>query len=186
MYGTLVSTLGGSLETPPDAAPEAFSTGDFYGNFFQVIVVLAVVIGLIVVLIRFLAARNKRWTGGRSLHVHAGVPLGQNKSMQVVEIGDAVYIVGVGEDITLLDKIDDPERAEALLASLEARPAPAAGTAVAALAGLIRSWRNRGRPEPEQPEWQSNEAFKDLLNQKLKSVSTRKDAMKEWMEEEDR
>ncbi|HZG77480.1 MAG TPA: flagellar biosynthetic protein FliO [Paenibacillus sp.] len=186
MYGTLINTLGSSLDAPPATAPEGFTTGDFYGNFFQVIVVLAVVIGLIVVLIRFLAARNKRWTGDRSVQVHAGVPLGQNKSMQVVEIGDAVYIVGVGNDITLIDKIDDPQRVEALVASLEAKSAPAAGTAVAALAGLIQGWRNRRRPEPEQPEWQSNEAFKDLLNQKLKGVSTRKDALKEWMEEDDR
>ncbi|WP_309121278.1 flagellar biosynthetic protein FliO [Paenibacillus sp.] len=186
MYGTLINTLGNSLDAPPGTSPEGFTTGDFYGNFFQVIVVLAVVIGLIVVLIRFLAARNKRWSGDRSLQVHAGVPLGQNKSMQVVEIGDAVYIVGVGDDITLLDKIDDPDRVEAFLASLEARPTPVAGTAVAALAGIVQGWRSRRRAAPEQPEWQSNEAFKDLLSQKLKGVSARKDAMKEWMEEEDR
>ncbi|TLS49836.1 hypothetical protein FE782_22805 [Paenibacillus antri] len=186
MYGTLIGTFGGSSDAPSVTAPADFSTGDFYGNFFQVIVVLAVVIGLIVVLIRFLAARNKRWSGDRSLQVHAGVPLGQNKSMQVVEIGDAVYIVGVGDNITLLDKIDDPERAEALLASLEAKPIPAAGTAVAALAGMIQGWRNRRRADPEPPEWQSNEAFKDLLSQKLKGVSARKDAMKDWMGEEDR
>jgi len=186
MYGALVSTFGSSLDAPSASAPADFSTGDFYGNFIQVIVVLAVVIGLIVVLIRFLAARNKRWSGERSLQVHAGVPLGQNKSMQVVEIGDAVYIVGVGEDITLLDKIDDPERVEALIASLEAKPLPAAGTAVAALAGWIRGWRNRGRTDEEEPDWQSGEAFRDLLSRKLKGVSARKDAMKEWMEEDNR
>ncbi|HZG57878.1 flagellar biosynthetic protein FliO [Paenibacillus sp.] len=183
----LINTFGNSLDAPSASAPADFSTGDFYGNFIQVIVVLVIVIGLIVVLIRFLASRTKRWSGERALQVHAGVPLGQNKSLQVIEIGDAVYIVGVGEDITLLDKIDDPERVEALIASLEAKPAPAAGTAVAAVASVIRALRNRSKPSAEvEPQWQSTEAFRDLLSQKLKTGGARKEAMKTWMEEEER
>src|SRR5690606_36997161 len=109
MYATLASTFGSSLDETSGASVPDFSAGDFYSNFIWVIVVLVVLIGLIVVLIRFLAARNKLWSGGGSLQVHAGLPLGQNKSMQVVEIGDTVYVIGVGENITLLDKVDAPE-----------------------------------------------------------------------------
>jgi flagellar protein FliO/FliZ len=177
----MVSTFGSSLDAPSDSLPPDI---DLAGTFIKVIVTLAVIVGLIVLLIRFLAAKNKRWSGERSLHVHAGVTLGQNKSLQVVEIGDAVYIVGVGEDITLLDKIDDPERAEALLSSLELKPSAAAGTAVAAMAQLLGRFR---KPKPEEPaveSWQSNEAFRDLLSQKLKGIGNRKETMKAWMEED--
>ena len=183
MYAYLVATFGESIATPDASPPSDFSTGELYGSMVQVLVVLAVIVGLIVVLIRFLAGRNKRWSGKRSLLVHAGIPLGQNKSLQVVEIGDAVYVVGVGENITLLDKIDDPEKAEALLSALEPSPAPNAGSAVAAVAQWIA--RRRKQEAPEEAEWQSNEAFRDLLSQKLKGIQ-RKEAMKDWLEEEDR
>jgi len=183
MYAFLVATFGDSIQTPDAAPPSDFSTGEFYGSMIQVVVVLAVVVGLIVVLIRFLAGRNKRWSGKRSLLVHAGVPLGPNKSLQIVEIGDAVYVVGVGENVTLLDKIDDPEKTEALLAALDPSPAPTAGGAITALTQWIAS--RRKRPPSEETEWQANEAFRDLLSQKLKGIQ-RKEAMKEWMEEEER
>lgn len=180
----VAGTFGGGGEAPTPA--DAFTAGDFYGNFLQVIVVLAVIVGLIVVLIRFLAQRSKRWSGERSLQVHAGVPLGQNKSMQVVEIGSAVYIVGVGDDVTLLDKIDDPDRAAALIAALEAKPASAAQGA-ASVVSFIRGLRRGGQP-PEEQEWQSNqEAFRELLAQKLNRNGAKKDAAsRSWSEDEER
>ena len=45
--------------------------------------------------------------------------LGQNKSLQVVELSGRVYIVGVGDNITLLDKIDEPEEALAVMDAIE-------------------------------------------------------------------
>ena len=53
--------------------------------------------------------RNRGWGTNRALRSLGGIPLGQNKSLQVVELSGRVYVVGVGDSITLLDKIDDPE-----------------------------------------------------------------------------
>jgi len=179
-----MTAFGGTIDSPSASPPAEFSTGDFYGNFIQVIVVLAVVIGLIVLTIRFLATRNKRWSGDRSLRVHAGLALGQNKSLQIIEIGDAVYIVGVGDNISVLDKIEDQERIDALISSLETKPSASAGAVVSAVAKTLARVRNRGRGAPEAESWETNEAFRDLLNQKLKGIGSRKDRLKDWMEED--
>ena len=56
-----------------------------------------------------LSQRNRGWGTNRALRSLGGIPLGQNKSLQVVELSGRVYIVGVGDNITLLDKIDEPE-----------------------------------------------------------------------------
>lgn len=176
-------TAANELPMTGSESPEIMP-GDFYGNFIQVVVVLAVIIGLIVLLIRFLAAKNKQWSGNRSLRVHAGVALGQHKSMQIVEIGGTLYIVGIGEDITLLDKIDDEARVADLLASLEARPAPSMGTAAEALGQWLRSKRRREEPETETDQTLATEAFQELLNDKLKGLGSRKETLKAWMEEE--
>lgn len=184
MYRYLVGTFGSPLDAPNDAAPPSIPQMDYTGNIVTVIVTLAAIVGIIVLLIRFLAVKNKGWSGGRSLRVHAGVALGQHKSLQIIEIGDAVYIVGVGEDITLLDKIDDPEQAEALLASLESRPGVQAGSAMAALTGLFDRIRQRNRPVEEPESWQTNEAFRDLLSQKLSGIGSRKETMRSYMDDD--
>lgn len=187
MYLLLANTFGNDIDAPLDPITPGFSTGDFYSSLIQVIVVLAIIIGIIIVLIRYLAMKSKRWSGERSLRIYAGVALGQNKSLQIIEIGNAVYIVGVGDTITLLDKIDDPVRAGELLSSLVARSAPsAAGTAAAALSQWTAKWRSRRKPPNEDDELHNNEAFRELLEKKLKGVSSRKDAVKSWTEEDER
>ena len=44
---------------------------------------------------------------GRSIRTLGAVGMGPNKSLQLVEIG-AIYVIGVGEDVRLVDKISDP------------------------------------------------------------------------------
>jgi flagellar protein FliO/FliZ len=74
----------------------------------QVIFFLILIIGLFFVIIKFIAKKNK-YLFGRSLRSLGGVPLGQNKSLQVIEIGRSLYIVGVGDNVQLIEKIDDAE-----------------------------------------------------------------------------
>ena len=163
-------------------APELLP-GNFYGSFLQVIIALAVIVGLIVLVIRFLAVKNKQWTGNRALQVHAGIALGQHKSLQIVEIGGTLYIVGVGESISLIDKIDDEERAAALLSLLAAKPAPGFGSASELLGKWLRG-RRKAEPTVETKPTDTNEAFRALLQEKLQSLGNRKDTLKAWMEEE--
>src|SRR5690625_7175869 len=53
--------------------------------------------------------RRKNHTLQRSQVIQnlGGLPLGHNKSIQLVRIGEEVYIIGVGEQINKIDKITD-------------------------------------------------------------------------------
>ena len=74
----------------------------------------ALVIVLIVLFARFLAKR-RQWWGEHALFQNlGGAPLGANKSVQLVKLGDKIYVLGVGEEITLLDIIDDPDEVRRL------------------------------------------------------------------------
>jgi flagellar protein FliO/FliZ len=75
----------------------------------KVCFVLVFVILLFYLIIRVLAKRNQMIGSRQSIRSLGGVPLGQNKSIQIVEIGHCLYLVGVGENIQLLEKIDDPD-----------------------------------------------------------------------------
>ncbi|WP_371753269.1 flagellar biosynthetic protein FliO [Ferviditalea candida] len=92
--------------------------GSYIGSLLTVVIALVVIIGLIILLIRFLAFKNRSFMSNRTIRILGGVPLGQNKSLQIVEIGQKIYMIGVGEDIRLIDKIDDPEEVQRLADSL--------------------------------------------------------------------
>lgn len=162
-----------------------FSSGELYGNFLQAIVILIVLIGCIVLLIRFLAAKNRKWMGNRSLQIYASLAVGQQKWLQVVEIGGAVYIVGVGENITLIDKIDDPAQAAKLLDSLAPQAQPSMGKAIDQLGQWIGGKRSRSEKLRDTgTETHAQEAFRELLQEKLKGLEQRKETLKAWMEGE--
>lgn len=93
---------------------------NYYLQLVWVIVVLAVILALIVYLIRFLNKRNQQMFRHGTIRTLGGVGLGQNKSLQIMEIGGCVYLLGVGEDIQLIDKVSDLKRPkESLIPSNE-------------------------------------------------------------------
>lgn len=109
---------------------------ELYGNLLTVFLSLALVIVLIVIFIKLLGRRNRLMQMNQSIRLLGGTGLGQNKSMQVVELGDTVYVLGVGEDITLIDKISDPEQVALLLSTFDLKERQAAS------ALMPRTWGN--------------------------------------------
>ncbi|MFD2878761.1 flagellar biosynthetic protein FliO [Paenibacillus rhizoplanae] len=45
---------------------------------------------------------------GRSIRTLGALGLGPNKSIQIIELGSSLYLIGVGDDISMMDKITDP------------------------------------------------------------------------------
>jgi flagellar protein FliO/FliZ len=135
----------------------------------RVIVSLIIIIVIFVIIMKVLSQKNHKWLSGRAIRTLGGVALGQNKSLQVIEIGEKVYVVGVGEDISLIDKIDDPKAIDAIHASLaseQQRPS------LAEWFGRIR--RKQDEPEPED----ITASFQEVFHRKLQDLPNRK----KWVE----
>jgi len=88
-------------------------------NLLNVIIVLALIVVLIVLLIRFLGRRNQSLMSGRSIRTLGAMGLGPNKSIQVIELGSSLYLIGVGEDISILDKVTDPAEVALIIEAFE-------------------------------------------------------------------
>lgn len=110
------------------------------------IVVLAVILALIVYLIRFLNKRNQQWLRHGTIRTLGGVGLGQNKSLQIMEIGGVVYLLGVGEDIQLIDKVSDLEEAQRIIDSFERDAASQQGNLSPLIAKLTKRFRREEPP----------------------------------------
>ena len=77
------------------------------------------IVGLIYLLIRFLATRQRSLQTNQLVQVMGGGSLGQQKSVQLVKVGNQVLVVGIGEDVTLLKEIDDEAEKMRLIEAME-------------------------------------------------------------------
>ncbi|WP_435921237.1 flagellar biosynthetic protein FliO [Paenibacillus sp. DYY-L-2] len=158
-----------------------FGSGDvsIWGNLVTVIVVLAIIIFLIIFLIRFLGKKNRFFSQNNAIRTMGAVGLGPNKSLQVVEIGNSIYLVGVGEDITLIDKISDPEEVVQLQQAFENVGTEFDGVATM-LSGFVSRFRKE--PPPESEELQET-SFHEVFHAKLQNMPNRKRQMEQLLKD---
>ncbi|TKH43144.1 flagellar biosynthetic protein FliO [Paenibacillus sp. FSL R10-2782] len=162
-------------------ASDALSTSSNIGNIAWVLIVLIFIIVLIVYLIRFLSKRNQSWFSNRSVRILGGVGLGPNKSLQLVEVGSSVYLIGVGEDIRLVDKVSDPEEVEQILAALEQEASLQRGP-IAPLFAKIADKLRRNTAVQQHPEEETS--FHEMFESKLRQMPNRKDKLEKLRNEE--
>lgn len=157
--------------------------GDFniWGNLVTVIVVLAIIVVLIILLIRFLGKRSRFMSQSRSIQTMGAIGLGPNKSLQVIQVGDSVYLVGVGENITLVDKISEPSEVAVIHQAFQEEIAeyPALTSVVS---GLISRFRNKPQVEVEELE---STSFHEVFQSQLQKMPNRKRQMEQLLKDEE-
>lgn len=87
------------------AEPPVSSWGDYVRMIFAFIFVIA----LLLALLKFLNRKNRMFEQHKLMKNVGGLSLGQQKSLQLVVVGDTYYLVGVGDEVRLLKEIVDPE-----------------------------------------------------------------------------
>lgn len=80
-----------------------------WGDYIRMIFAFIFVIALLLALLKFLNRKNRMFEQHRLMKNMGGLSLGQQKSVQLVMIGDTYYLVGVGDEVRLLKEIVDPE-----------------------------------------------------------------------------
>ncbi|SFP07859.1 flagellar biosynthetic protein FliO [Salibacterium halotolerans] len=107
--------------TTPEESTETTNNMDFaestnvFSMLVQLFLALGAVIALMYLLLRFINKRSQRFQSNRTMQNLGGVPLGQNKSVQLVKVGQRLLVVGVGDSIQLLKEVDNEEEMEELL-----------------------------------------------------------------------
>ncbi|OMI08285.1 flagella biosynthesis protein FliZ [Bacillus swezeyi] len=107
-----------SIKEETESDPPSPSVSIF--DFVKMIGALLFVIFLIYALVKFMNKRNRLLKPFQYVENIGGTSLGQNKSVQLIKVGNRVLVVGVGENIQLLKEIDDEKEYEDILAQHEA------------------------------------------------------------------
>ncbi|MEC1612475.1 flagella biosynthesis regulatory protein FliZ [Bacillus mojavensis] len=101
-------------ETEGAAAPSV-SAFDFVKMIFALLFVIALIYGLV----KLMNKRNRLLKPFQYVENIGGTSVGQNRSIQLIKVGNSVLVVGVGETIQLLKEIDDEKEIKDILSQHE-------------------------------------------------------------------
>ncbi|RSL32845.1 flagellar biosynthetic protein FliO [Salibacterium salarium] len=104
-----------SSDDAGSSGPEMMEDTNVFKMLFQLVLALAAVIAIMYFLLKFINKRTQSFQSQKTMQNLGGVPLGQNKSVQMIKIGDRLLIVGVGDSIRLLKEIEEESEIEDLL-----------------------------------------------------------------------
>ncbi|AIQ18986.1 MULTISPECIES: flagellar biosynthetic protein FliO [Paenibacillus] len=151
-------------------------------NLLNVIFVLAAIVILIVLLIRFLGRRNQTLMSGRSIRTLGALGLGPNKSVQIIEIGGSLYMIGVGENISMLDKITDPAEVALIISTFE-EESSGQNNFLVPLISKIKA-KVRGEVPSQEIELSETSSFYETLQSKLALAPERNEKMEELLRDD--
>lgn len=177
-----VWSLGGSVEDlvkrgnqQPDTQVPVSDLGSGNGwSLFLGVVELTVVIGLVAAVvylfIKFLAVRSNSGRNHPLMQTLSVHPLAANRTIQMISLEDRIYVVGVGDDVTLLDVITDKETVERVRSQspvLAARELP--------------EWMTKWLPmQAKQAEEEDTAPFHETLQLKLQQMKDQRKKIQEW------
>lgn len=153
--------------------------GSLLFEIVKMVFALLLVIALIYVLLKFLNKRNKLFSQVKSLENIGGISVGQNKSIQIVRIGTKMYVIGVGENVEMLQELTDEQVKKDLLHTDETKDSPART--------LVTSLFQSKSDGDRTPASKQNSEFKKLFSTELEKMKQgRKNTIKQHKQKEDK
>jgi flagellar protein FliO/FliZ len=156
--------------------------------FVQMISALVLVIVLIYFILRFVSKRSQSFRSSKVLQNVGGVPLGANKSVQLVKVGNRVLVVGVGETIQLLREIEDEAEINSILnhqqEQLEQLDQPISKL-MNWVTNRVSMNKSSNKAKVRSPK-ATPDAFKNLLENQLKDVSKSQEKLHDAVRERDK
>ncbi|RUS46363.1 flagellar biosynthetic protein FliO [Cohnella sp. AR92] len=141
-------------------------------DMFRILLVLGLIVALIIFVLRFIGKKNRGWWINRSLRSLGGVAVGTNKSLQIVEWNGRIYVLGVGENVSLLEVISDTDTVAALLAEHDT----VNSSSDAAIPAWLKRLGNRSKPgeaRSEEPV-SGGVSFEQTLEARMRELSERR------------
>lgn len=98
-----------------------------------------------------------------------GISVGQQKSIQIIRIGEKVYAVGIGNDVTMLDEITD----ENVIRQLE----ESANMEVPALSFMQQLFSNKKQENHDDNKSVTNQQFSSQLDNELDKLKAKREQL---------
>lgn len=139
-------------------------------DYVKMIFSFGIVIGLLYLVLYWIKRNGKSFSKNNVIHSIGGTSVGSNKSVQILKIGNSLYVVGVGEDITLLKEINDQEEIQSI-EEVSAQKTQAEVKVTNWFENVIKQGNRHTDPSKIDS---SKESFKNLFNQQMQSLKGKK------------
>lgn len=158
---------------------ESASVSVGVGEYIKIVLALVFVIGLLLVILKFLNKRNLAYQQNTIIKNIGGLSVGQQKSVQLLHIGNRIYVVGVGEDIQLIKEIESADEVEQLLNQIDQNQKMVTTTPY--IAELFKKFSKKDQPK----DISNSPKFNDMFSEKLDEMKQqRSDELERWKEQE--
>lgn len=151
-------------------------------EYIKTFLALLFVVGILFFLLKFLNRKNKIYDKNRYMKNLGGISLGQQKSIQLVMIGEQYYLVGVGEDIRLLKEITNETEIEQLVSFYNEADEVSVNSPVEKVLSFLST---TSKKEQQKESQQSEQPFTlELKKQMDKMTSERKEKLRKLSKKE--
>ena len=148
---------------------------------FKLIFYTLLILVMIYALIKFLALRQKKLQPNQAVKLMGGTPLGNNKSLQLVKVGEKVYLIGVGDQVTLIKEFSESDEINNIETDLENQST----LFTSPLANISTSIVNFSKEKiSKRMESKPNLSFEHLFKQSLNKQKGKQDQLKQDLNEE--
>lgn len=155
-------------------------TPNLFGLIVKVVLVLALIIGLIYILLKIFNQTSRFNKQGESLINLGGLSLGSNKSVQMIKVGEQVYLIGVGDNVSILTEITDEDFKQQVLEKREAPSLP-----INALVNQFNIKKRTNKPSHQQAEIDVNDNFAALFKGELDTMKEKRKEIRAKFKEEE-
>ncbi|MET4559172.1 flagellar protein FliO/FliZ [Lysinibacillus parviboronicapiens] len=150
-------------------------------EYIKMVLALIFVVALFYGLMKFLNKRNLTFQRNQMVQNLGGLSLGAQKSVQLLQVGKSLYLIGVGEDVQLLREITDPQEVEALLALYNERQEYAATSPY--IAELFSKFKKKNTHSSTTQ--QNQDSFGELFEKKISEIKQeRSEELEKWKQKE--
>ncbi|WP_144509246.1 flagellar biosynthetic protein FliO [Bacillus sp. FJAT-22090] len=151
-------------------------------DYIKMIFALLFVVLLLYTLLRFVNSRNKTFQRSQLIQNLGGVGVSQGKSVQLLQVGNSIYLVGIGEDITLLKEIKNPEEIEMLTKIYVEKQEN--GKTVPYISELVNRFKENISSKSKSNE-KKDLSFNETFQKKLREIKKdRSDVLEDWKTKE--
>jgi flagellar protein FliO/FliZ len=128
---------------------------------------------LIYALIKFLALRQKSLQPNQAIELMGGTPLGNNKSLQLVKVGDQLLLIGVGDQVTLLKEFLNEDEIKNIEENLTNQPSALSNS----LTSFIKEKMNNRKKK--------SNSFENIFSQSLDNIKGKQDQFEQDVRKKD-
>jgi len=137
-------------------------------DYVKMIFSFGIVIGLLYLVLYWIKRNGNSFNKNSLITSLGGTSVGSNKSVQIIKIGNSLYVVGVGENITLLKEIQDSDEIQVIEQKSEQRYQAEI---------KVSKWFQHVMNNENKNLNTTKDSFKNLFNQQVQSIKGKKNSL---------